>query len=49
MLKMNGDIGKAREQQLRDRQKRKQEEREAKIRANVKRNQRKNGGHDDEP
>jgi len=43
MLEMNGDIGKAREQKLRDRQTRRQEEKEAMIRENVKRNQRKDG------
>ena len=48
MIKMNGDIGKAREQKLRDRQKRRQERKEAMIRENVKRNQRKDGeNHDD--
>jgi len=48
MLEMNGDIGKAREQKLRDRQTRRQERKEAMIRENVKRNQRKDGGnHDD--
>jgi hypothetical protein len=48
MLEMNGDIGKAREQKLRDSQKRRQEEKEAMIRENVKRNQRKDGeNHDD--
>jgi len=48
MLEMNGDIGKAREQKLRDRQKRRQERKEAMIRENVKRNQRKDGeNHDD--
>ena len=40
MLEMSGDIGKAREQKLRDRQKRRQERKEAMIRENVKRNQR---------
>ena len=43
MLEMNGDIGKAREQKLRDRQTRRQERKEAMIRENVKRNQRKDG------
>jgi hypothetical protein len=43
MIKMNGDIGKAREQQLRDRQTRRQERKEAMVRENVKRNQRKEG------
>ena len=47
MLEMNGDIGKAREQQLRDRQKRRRERKEATIRENVKRNQRKDGETDD--
>ena len=48
MLEMNGDIGKAREQKLRYRQKRRQEEKEAMIRENVRRNQRKEGeNHDD--
>ena len=48
MLEMNGDIGKAREQQLRDRQKRRQEHKEAMIRENVKRNQKKDGENHDE-
>ena len=43
MLEMSGDIGKAREQKLRDRQTRRQERKEAMIRENVKRNQRKDG------
>jgi len=43
MIKMNGDIGKAREQKLRDRQTRRQERKEAMVRENVKRNQRKEG------
>lgn len=43
MLEINGDIGKAREQKLRDRQKRRRERKEAMIRKNVKRNQRKDG------
>jgi len=43
MIKMNGDIGKAREQKLRDRQKHRQERKEAMVRENVKRNQRKEG------
>jgi hypothetical protein len=48
MLEMNGDIGKAREQKLRDRQTRRQERKEAMIRENVKRNQKKDGeSHDD--
>ena len=48
MLEMNGDIGKAREQKLRDRQTRRQERKEAMIRKNIKRNQKKNGeNHDD--
>ena len=48
MLEMNGDIGKAREQKLRDRQTRRQERKEAMIRENIKRNQRKDGeNHDD--
>lgn len=48
MLEMNGDIGKAREQKLRDRHERRQERKEAMIRKNVKRNQRKDGEkHDD--
>ena len=47
MLEMNGDIGKAREQKLRDRQKRRQEEKEAMIRENVRRNQRKDGEDDE--
>ena len=48
MLGMNGDIGKAREQKLRDRHKRRQEREEAMIRRNVKRNHRKYGeNHDD--
>ena len=48
MLEMNGDIGKAREQKLHDRQKRRQERKEAMIRENVKRNQKKDGeNHDD--
>ena len=48
MLEMNGDIGKARERKLRDRQKRRQEEKEAMTRENVKRNQRKDGETDDQ-
>lgn len=40
MLKMNGDIGKAREQKLRDRQAHRRERKEAMIRKNIKRNQR---------
>ena len=48
ILKMNGDIGKAREKKLRDRQKRRQEEKEAMIRENVRRNQRKGGENHDE-
>lgn len=48
MLKMNGDIGKAREQKLRDRQTRRQERKEAMIRENVKRNQRKDGENYDD-
>ena len=36
MLKMNGDIGKAREQKLRDRHERRQERKEAMIRKNVR-------------
>ena len=48
MLEMNGDIGKAREQKLCDRHERRQERKEAMIRENVKRNQRKDGeNHDD--
>lgn len=48
MLEMNGNIGKAREKKLRDRQKRRQERKEAMIRENVRRNQRKDGeNHDD--
>ena len=47
MIKMNGDIGKAREQKLRDRQTRRQERKEAMIRENVKRNQKKDGETDD--
>ena len=47
MLEMNGDIGKAREQKLRDRQTRRQERKEAMIRENIKRNQRKDGEMDD--
>lgn len=43
MLEMNGDIEKAREQQLRDRQKHRQERKESMIRENVKRNQKKDG------
>ena len=43
MLEMNGDIGKAREQKLRDRQTRRQERKEAMIRENIKRNQRRDG------
>ena len=43
MLEINGDIGKAREQKLRDRHKRRQEREEAMIRENVRRNQRKEG------
>ena len=43
MIKMNGDIGKAREQKLCDRQKHRQERKEAMIRENIKRNQRKEG------
>ena len=48
MLEMNGDIGKARERKLRDRQKRRQERKEAMIRENVRRNQRKGGENHDE-
>ena len=48
MLEMNGDIGKARERKLRDRQKRRQERKEAMIRENVKRNQKKGGDTNDE-
>jgi hypothetical protein len=48
MLEMNGDIGKAREQKLRGRQTRRQERKEAMIRENVKRNQRKDGENHDE-
>jgi len=48
MLEMNGNIGKAREQKLRDRQTRRQERKEAMFRENVRRNQRKDGeNHDD--
>jgi len=48
MLEMNGDIGKAREKKLRDRHECRQERKEAMIRENVKRNQRKDGeNHDD--
>ena len=48
MIEMNGDIGKARERKLRDRHKHRQERKEAMIRKNVKRNQRKDGeNHDD--
>lgn len=47
MLEMNGDIGKAREQKLRDRQTRRQERKEAMVRENVKRNQRKDGETDE--
>lgn len=43
MLEMNGDIGKAREQKLRDRHEHRQERKEAMIRKNVKRNQKKDG------
>lgn len=43
MLEMNGDIGKAREQKLRDRHEHRQERKEAMIRENVKRNQKKDG------
>lgn len=43
MLEMNGNIGKAREKKLHDRQKRRQERKEAMIRENVRRNQRKDG------
>ena len=43
MLEMNGDIGKAREQKLRDRHEHRQERKEAMIRKNVKRNRRKDG------
>ncbi len=49
MLNINGDIGKAREQKLRDRHKHRQERKEAMIRENVKRNQRKDGEANDEP
>lgn len=48
MPEMNGDIGKARERKLRDRQKRRQERKEAMIRENVKRNQKKGGDTNDE-
>lgn len=44
MLEMNGDIGKAREQKLRDRHEHRQERKEAMIRKNVKRNHMKRGG-----
>lgn len=43
MLEMNGDIGKAREQKLRDRHERRQERKEAMLRENVKRNQKMEG------
>lgn len=43
MPEINGDIGKAREQKLRDRQTRRKERKEAIIRKNVKRNQKKDG------
>ena len=48
MLEINGDIGKAREQKLRDRHKRRQEHEEAMIRKNVKRNQKEDGESHDE-
>jgi hypothetical protein len=47
MLEMNGDIGKAREQKLRDRQTRRQERKEAMIRKNIKSNKRKDGENHD--
>lgn len=48
MIKMNGDIGKAREQKLRDRHEHRQERKEAMIRENIKRNQKKDGeNHED--
>ena len=46
MLKMNGDIGKAREQKLRDRHEHRRERKEAMIRKNVKRNRRRDGETD---
>ena len=43
MLEMNGDIGKAREQKLRDRYEHRQEHKEAMIRENITRNKKKDG------